>query len=187
MKCVPLKKIPQRKRVFVGCEGESERSYVALLQKMLGSGAGYHLVAEVLSGGDPLAIVESAQKALRKDELSGRAAFVGKFVILDDDLRGRNAKRDQACLQLAEALGLALIWQSPCHEAVLLRHLERCGDRRLPTSRASEELLRAEWPDYVKNFGSDRLAERLDIEAVQRAGRHEPGLAALLGLIGLVR
>ena len=96
-------RILQRKRVFVGCEGESERSYVAVLQKLLGPGAGYHLVGEVLSGGDPLAILESAKKALRKDAVSGRAAFVGRFVMLDDDLRGRDPRRDQACLGLQSA------------------------------------------------------------------------------------
>uniref|UniRef100_UPI0039EE26BC RloB domain-containing protein n=1 Tax=Bordetella sputigena TaxID=1416810 RepID=UPI0039EE26BC len=179
-------RIAQRKRVFVGCEGESERSYVALLQKLLGQGAGYHLWAEVLNGGDPLAIVESAHKALRRDMVSGRAPFIGRFVILDDDLRGRNAQRDRLCVELAETLGLTLIWQVPCHEAILLRHLERCEHRRPPTSRESEDQLRAEWPGYVKNFGSDRLMQRINMQAIQRVSRHETGLAALFRMIALI-
>lgn len=185
MKWVVRQKIPQRKRIFVGCEGESERSYIALLQKLLGPRAGYHLVGQVLNGGDPLALVESAEKALRRDETFGRGVFHAKFLMLDDDLRGRNPQRDRACIQLAERLALTLIWQSPCHEAVLLRHLQHCSHRRPPTSRASEVALQEEWPGYVKNFGSDRLADRVDIHALQRVSRHEPGLAVLLRLIGL--
>ena len=82
---------------------------------------------------------------------------------------------------------VTLIWQSPCHEAVLLRHLERCQHRRPPTSRESEDQLRSEWPGYVKNFGSDRLSERLDIRALSRVSAHEPQLATLFKLVGLVR
>jgi hypothetical protein len=180
------RKIPQRRRVFIGCEGESERSYVALLQKLLGQDARYHLVAEVLNGGDPLAIIESADKALRRDKISGRPPFIGKFVILDSDLRGQSVQRDQACLKLAARLSLRLIWQTPCHEAVLLRHLENCGNRKPPTSRESEEQLSAQWPGYIKNFGRDRLAERLDLAAFARVSRYETDLAVLLRLLGFV-
>jgi hypothetical protein len=58
--------VKPRKRVFVGCEGESERSYIALLQQFMGIRAEFHLVNDVLNGGDPLAIVDSAIKALRR-------------------------------------------------------------------------------------------------------------------------
>jgi hypothetical protein len=129
-------RIPQRKRIFIGCEGESERSYAALLQQLL---------------------------------------------------RGRSAQRDELCICLAKKLSIQLIWQDPCHEAVLLRHLLDCEQRRPPTSRESEEQLKVQWPGYVKNFGKDRLRERIDMTALLRVIRYEPELAVLLKLIKLVQ
>jgi len=65
--------IPQRRRLFVGCEGESEQAYVALLARLSGeAGLAVHLDAVLLQpgGGDPLAIVERA--AARAAEREGR-------------------------------------------------------------------------------------------------------------------
>ncbi|MGI4813269.1 MAG: RloB domain-containing protein [Janthinobacterium lividum] len=179
-------KIPQRKRIFVGCEGESERSYIALLQQLLGRNTEFQLVAEVLNGGDPLALIESAEKALRRDRALARDAFFERFVILDADLRGRAIHRDDSCIRLAQELSIRLVWQEPSHEAVLLRHLPDCEQRRPPSSRESEEQLRAQWPGYVKNFGRDKLSERIDATALRRVRRYEPSLAVLLELIGLI-
>ncbi|WP_367619314.1 RloB domain-containing protein [Paraburkholderia sp. SEWSISQ10-3 4] len=179
-------RIPQRKRIFIGCEGESERSYAALLQQLLGNRAEFHLVAEVLNGGDPYALLESAEKALRREHTLARDPFVERFVILDSDLRGRSVERDGLCIRLARKLNIQLIWQEPCHEAVLLRHLLNCEQRRPPTTRESEEQLRVQWPGYVKNFGRDRLSERIDKAALLRVNRHEPDLAVLLKLIKLI-
>jgi hypothetical protein len=186
MRRITHRKIPQRRRIFVGCEGESERCYVALLQKLLGNMAKFQLVPEVLNGGDPLALVESAQKALRRERGNARDPFIDRFLILDSDLLGRSAERDRECVKSAKDLGITLIWQDPCHEAVLLRHLDGCEKRRPPTTRESEEQLRVEWPEYVKNFGRDRLGERIDVDALDRVGPCESELAVLLILIGLV-
>lgn len=179
--------IRQRRRVFIGCEGESERSYVALLQKLMEIKPDYQLIPEVLNGGDHLANIESAQKALKKHQVQARGQFVAKYVLLDSDLRGRNARRDADCDRLARQLDLRLIWQNPCHEAFLLRHLEECTQRRPPTSGESEQQLRAAWPGYEKNFGRERLSARIDIAALNRVRRVEPELEGLLILVGLVR
>lgn len=179
-------RVPQRQRVFIGCEGESERCYVALLQKLLGDMARFQLVPEVLNGGDPLALVEAAQKMLRRERGFARDPFVGKFLILDSDLQGRSPDRDRACLSFADDLGITLIWQRPCHEALLLRHLAGFEQRLPPTTRESEDQLRAHWPQYVKNFGRDRLGERIDVDALIRVRSFEPELTELLVLIGLV-
>lgn len=181
------KTIKQRRRVFVGCEGESERSYVALLQQMMGLQPAYQLVGEVLNGGDHLANIESAHKALKRHQMQARGPFVEKFVLLDSDQRGKHAQRDAECERLARELGLSLIWQEPCHEALLLRHLDECTHRRPPTSDASQSQLRAEWPEYEKNFGRERLSTRIDIDALDRVRRVEPALDGLFVLIGLFR
>jgi hypothetical protein len=176
-----------RKRVFVGCEGESERSYVAVLQQLMGVRAEFHLVNDVLNGGDPLATVDSAVKALRRDANKNRGPLFARFVLLDSDLVGRSDDRDAQSLRLAEKHGLKLIWQRPCHEAMILRHLSNCGDRRPPTTHLSEQQLRQEWPEYSKNFGRDNLLQRITVASLERVARNEPELAALLTCIGLVK
>lgn len=141
----------------------------------------------MLNGGDPLAIVDSAIKALRRDATKNRGAFVARFVLLDADLLGRDAERDARCVELAERHALQLIWQKPCHEALILRHLENCHDKRPPTTQASEQQLRREWPEYSKNCGRDRLSRRITPASLESVARYEPESAALLIRIGLVK
>ncbi|WP_342050443.1 MULTISPECIES: RloB family protein [unclassified Cupriavidus] len=179
------RQLAQRKRVFVGCEGESERSYVTVLQRILGLNARHHLVTPVLNGGDPLAIVEAAIKALRQERQLARDAFVAKFILLDRDLLGRAPDRDQRIEKSAAEYGFRLIWQDPCHEALLLRHLENCHNMKPPTTVASERALLKEWPRYRKNMAAQELSEIIHAAALQRIARVEPALAELLQLIGL--
>jgi len=59
--------IPQRRRIFLGCEGESERGYGALIGRLLESQRrDVHLQVVLLKpgGGDPLALIEQARKRI---------------------------------------------------------------------------------------------------------------------------
>ncbi|WP_203154936.1 hypothetical protein [Methylobacterium aquaticum] len=140
-----------------------------------------HVDAVVLQpgGGDPLALVElAARQARRRADLGEDYAF--KAVLLDGDTTGRTPERDVKVAGTAERNGLLLIWQIPCHEALILRHLDGCAALR-PTSsaRALEELQRR-WPGYRKALPAVELAARLDEEAVLRAAATESALASLL-------
>jgi hypothetical protein len=177
--------IPQRSRIFVGCEGESEQSYVAVIQRHLGAAAAFHLVGRVLNGGDPLALMESARKALRDESTKGRDPFVRRFMLLDSDLRGRSRDRDAACIALAEAQAITLIWQEPCHEAMLLRHLNGCENRRPATTAASLDALQHEWPRYRKNMAAQELAARIDRASLEQAIRTQVESEPLLRSVGL--
>ncbi|WP_208642211.1 hypothetical protein [Methylobacterium terrae] len=123
------RKIPQRRRIFLGCEGESERSYGVLLGRLVEARhRRVHIDAVILQpgGGDPLALVElAARQARRRADLGEDYAF--KAVLLDGDTTGRNPDRDAKVAGTAERNGLMLIWQIPCHEALILRHLEGCA------------------------------------------------------------
>lgn len=181
--------IPQRRRMFVGCEGESEQGYTALLARLSDEARlAVHLDAVLLQpgGGDPLAIIERA--AARVAEREGRRGdpYERRFVILDDDKLGQAPQRDQRIAGVAANAGLQLIWQSPCHEALLLRHLDGCAQLRPPLSAIASQQLLARWPDYEKAMPAARLAERLDRAAVARAAAVEVELAVMLQAIGLI-
>lgn len=177
----------QRVPIFVGCEGESERGYVAFLGRLAEqAGLAVHLDPLVLQpgGGDPLAIVELAVKRL----LEGRrkqTVYAAKFVMLDRDKLGQAPARDAQVAGVAARAGLSLIWQNPCHEAVLLRHLEACGALRPQTTALAAAALRQRWPAYLKPMDGAALAQRLDHTAVLRAIDVEPELGLLINLIGL--
>ena len=80
-------RIPQRRRVYLGCEGASEQSYGKRLNE-IADAAGLHLYidCDVLQpgGGDPLALVESAIKRIRQRVLR-RGPFADCAVMLDTD------------------------------------------------------------------------------------------------------
>lgn len=181
--------IPQRRRIFVGCEGESEQGYAALLARLIDEARlAVHLDAVLLQpgGGDPLAIVERA--AARADERDRRRGdpYERRFVLLDHDKFGQSPQRDQRIVSVAADAGLQLIWQRPCHEALLLRHLDGCDQLRpLSTSIACQQLV-ARWANYEKGMPATRLAERLDRAAITRVAAVEDELAALLQEIGLI-
>ncbi|MBU6394113.1 MAG: RloB domain-containing protein [Sphingomonadales bacterium] len=178
---------PQRVPIFVGCEGESERGYVRFLGRLAEvMGLAVHLDPEVLQpgGGDPLAIVELAVKRL----LQGRrkqTVYAAKFVMLDRDKWGQAPARDAQVAGVAARAGLSLIWQDPCHEAMLLRHLEACAAMRPQTTALAEAALWQRWPDYSKPMDGTVLARRLDHAAVLRAIAVEPELALMINTIGL--
>lgn len=127
--------IPQRRRIFLGCEGESERGYGTFLGQHLRERYGLHIAlnAEVLqpSGGDPLALVQLAvQKIARNERYHG--LFQVKAVLLDSDKLGADPARDRQMRELARQQSVRLILQEPCHEAFLLRHLDGCAQHRPP-------------------------------------------------------
>jgi len=177
--------IPQRRRIFVACEGESEQSYVALLARLIES---HHrrvhldIVLVQPGGGDPLAIVERAVRLLQ-DRVRRLGRYHAHAVLLDCDKLGLVPERDRQIAPLAARHRLHLIWQEPCHEAVLLRHIKGCERLRpADTQRAGEEL-RRRCPDYRKGMPALRLMAFIGADGVRRAARGEPALAAFLSLV----
>lgn len=185
----PRPLIPQRRRIFVGCEGESEQGYAALLTRILAEAQlAVHLDAVLLQpgGGDPLAIVElAASKAAEREDRRGEA-YEHRFVFLDRDKIGQTPQRDQRIATTAANANLDLIWQRPCHEALLLHHLAGCAQLQPPSTNVAGQLLTARWPTYQKAMPAARLAERLDAAGIARAAAVEPELRRFLQTIGLI-
>lgn len=174
----------QRRRVFLGCEGESEQSY----GKLLGQMTEYlrhpvHIDRVLLGAGGPLAMVETAVKRKAKGKRD-RVAYAACAVLLDADTQRQSPSNTAEAEALARRHGLRLVWQEPCHEAILLRHLPGCDMRRPPTTAQALADLRRAWPDYRKGLNADALGRMIDGAAVLRAAASDPGLQAFLADIG---
>jgi hypothetical protein len=177
--------VPRRLRIFFGCEGESERSYGAFLgQELQISGCHVHLDAVLLkTAGDPLALVELARRRVVENERRrGRYAF--RAVLLDADRIGQTPVRDARIEPIATAARLRLIWQRPCHEALLLRHLDGCRNRQPPTSALAEQELKRHWPEYEKGQSAVRLRARLGARELRQVLEVEHDLASFLSDLG---
>jgi hypothetical protein len=168
--------IRPRKRVFLGCEGESERSYGRLLALLLEArGTHWHLDAVPLGGGDPLTLVERSW-----DHVQRHGRYDRHAILLDRDRLGEDAARDQRMEAIAGKVKLQLIWQEPCHEALLLRHLEGCQSLRPTSSDEALKQLGRHWPEYEKAMPAQRLVERIGEAALLRVLAVEPELRDFL-------
>lgn len=180
--------IPLRRPIYIGCEGASEAGYAAYLQDLARhAGLPVHLLIQELGpgAGDPLARIELALvrlKLLKKK----RQAPEQRFALLDYDQVGLTPQRDTRALKLAADNGIHILWQDPCFEAVLLRHLPDRTGHRPPSTSAAQTAIQRDWPGYSKPMLRADLARRIDQDAVLRAAGVEPGLEALLRCIGLL-
>lgn len=178
--------IPQRKPIFIGCEGESEQGYAGYLQDLIHeAGLHVHLNIEVLKAGDPLARLELAVRKLEQLRKT-RGNFADRFVFLDTDQLALSVDRAHRARQLATQHGIRVIWQNPCFEAVLLRHFIGRATHRPPTNQLAKNALLQEWPQYLKPMSRAELAMKLSLDAVTRAAGVEDDLTALLRCIGLM-
>ena len=179
--------IPQRRRIFLGCEGESERGYGAHIGRLLENrrrDMHLHVVLLKPGGGDPLALVELAQRRIAEGERKTESPYVHRAMLIDADRLGQAPLRDAQIAPIAQASRIRIIWQRPCHEALLLRHLEGCQQLQPPTSPQALAELRQRWPEYVKGMPALRLADRIDHDAILRALQVEAELGGFLSDIG---
>jgi hypothetical protein len=177
--------IPQRTRIFLGCEGESEQSYGVLLSRLVERQHKRIFLNTVLlrpGGGDPLGLVQLAERRKKHAEKND-SSFAASFVLLDSDKKGKAPARDQQAETLATEAGLDLIWQDPCHEAMILRHLLNCDQMRPQTTAIAIATLHTRWPAFVKAMPAAKLSATLDEDHVRRARAVEPGLNRLLNAI----
>jgi hypothetical protein len=178
--------IAARHRFFLGCEGESEQSYGRLLQQIADEEIPHlhiHLDIQVFQGGDPLAIVTAAYRTAHQ-LAKNHGRFRARAVLLDTDRRGQNPERDREMERLVQREALVLVWQDPCHEALLLRHLESCQSLRPANSAAARIALSRQWPEYRKATAARQLALRIGLPQIQAAAGVELDLRAFLSLLG---
>jgi hypothetical protein len=180
--------IPQRTPIFLGCEGESEQAYGQVLNDLLRDGGHpFHLEVVVLNpgAGDPIARLQRAKKEIaRRGQL--RAEFRFHAVLMDSDQVDNDTARRQQAEVLAREFETMIMWQAPCHEALLLRHFDGFAQHRPATSADAEAALRRVWPRYKKPMTKIQLAQQITLEAVRRAGAVEPQLSIFLRGLRLI-
>ncbi len=178
---------PQRRRIFVGCEGLSEVGYISLVRQFAEQrNLPIHIeIVNLAPAGDPLSRVEQAIKRIAKLERN-REKFSCCYLILDDDQIAQQPARAETAIGLAGQHCLSLIWQTPCHEALLLRHFDGHANDRPPTTALSGQQLHAVWPEYGKGMDRQHLGHKLDMPSVIRASGVEARLAGFLNDIGLL-
>src|SRR5262249_19305629 len=143
-------------------------------------GVHLHIVPKRLQpgAGNPRVLVERAMQIIANIE----EPFAIKAILLDVG----NRQSMVAARVLAADHGIDhIIWQNPDHEALLLRHLPGCHDRRPPPGQ-SLAALRQEWDNYRKPMSAQELAERITMDQVRQACTVEPQLRGFLEAIGIV-
>lgn len=181
-------KIKPRRPVYIGCEGASEAGYASLLQDLIRvSNLPVHLHIEELGPGtgDPLSRIELAVLRLNRLQMT-RGAPKERFALLDFDQAERDPQRAKRACKLATDNAITIVWQRPCFEAMLLRHLDGKLANRPPDAPGALKALEKEWPGYKKPMTRANLALRIDRDAVLRAAGVETELQVLLGCIGLL-
>jgi RloB-like protein len=178
---------PRRTTVFVGCEGKSEVAYIRLVQVLCDKASlAVHITPHDLgSQGEPLSRVRAAIRKIKHHEMS-REKFTARFILLDDDQTVKEPQRAQQATALAQKNDISLIWQSPCHEAMLLRHFETHTNDRPASSAIADRQLKAVWPEYLKPMERRDLERKIGFDAVLRVARVEKGLHAFLTRLGLI-
>ena len=160
-----------------------------MLQKLLDARARrFHLDAVVLNpgAGDPYELVRRA--IARASDLAERhGAYAFRAVLLDADRHDAASLMGRRTTEIARENGMALIWQEPCHEALLLRHLQGCQSLRPSNSSEAMRILLRHWPTYRKAMPAVILEAMLDEAAVLRAAEVEPPLRGFLRLLDFAK
>ncbi len=182
-----IRSVPLRRRIFVACEGESEQGYGALLQRIADDQQTPHIFLDLqlIGGGDPLSVVEGAQRREREQSLR-YGQFELRAIFLDYDRLGQQPARDARIAAIAAAGNFLLVWQRPCFEGFLLRHLPGCQALRPPTSQLALTAVTQRWPDYRKPMPGARLAMRIAHSEICAATTVEADLKAFLNSINFL-
>ena len=103
---------------------------------------------------------------------------------MDSDLIDHDEGLRNRTENLANQHEIRVIWQSPCHEAFLLRHLPNCEQLRPPTTALAKSSLVAQWQSYEKPMTRIEVGRKIDSNSVRRAILVENAFRLFLNDIG---
>jgi RloB-like protein len=175
------KKIAPKQRVFIGCEGASEVSYVKFLQSFLPH---CHFDTKNLgTAGDVLECIKQSISYIYNVRIK-REPYERRFLFVDADVHAENNMRAKEAKALAISNKIDIIWQVPCHEALLLHHLEGQTVRMPANSKIAFNELKRHWPEYKKAYSTLEIRKKFTKDDVIRAATVEKDLQRFLNLNG---
>ncbi len=176
-----------RKRIFLGPEGFSERSYGRYLRLIADKhNLPVHIDCNyVTGGGDPLKVVDESIKLMKRNSRN-HGDYLVKAVMLDSDKLGRSIDRDNKIRALAAENNVKLVYSEPNFEAFLLRHFPGCENKRPPADASLSELKKV-WPEYYKGIDARSIFKKLGEDGLLRASMVEDSLRDFLISIGFDR
>ena len=175
--------VPQRKSIFIGTEGESDRAFAQFLQRRCEQeNLWIHLKIKPASGGDSVTVVEDIGRWLAKND-PGKD-YRARLVLLDRDRIEQDMRAGRDVQTAAARFNLEIIFQDPNLEGLLVR-LHRGQERRRIVASDVKSELRKLWPEYQKPSTAEQLRQRFTLDDVQRAAAHDQHLRKLLKVIGL--
>lgn len=177
----------QRKRIFLGSEGSSERSYGQYLKLIADAHSlPIHIDCNyVTSGGDPLKVVQEAIKLMKRNSRN-HGDYLIKAIMLDSDKLGQSIDRDKKIRPLISGGEIKLLYSEPNYEAFLLRHFPGCENKRPPAKTAFSEIKKV-WPEYYKGIDAKSIYKMLSEDGLLRACTVEDSLRDFLINIGFGR
>ena len=182
----PGRRIRRRTRIFVGAEGESERSFAAWLQGLCdGEGRHLHLDIVVAGTGSSAKIIETCAGRCRERSRK-HGSYRARLVLLDCDRLADRQQNEADPRPIADGAGIELVFLKPNLEGALVRLHEGQEARRPATARGAGRALKRLWPEYRKPAPAAALRERFGLDRLRRAAGHDDQLRRLAELLGLM-
>ena len=178
--------ILQRKRIFIGGEGESEQSFIKWLYDLSNQECLHvHLHCQPLGGGGYRTMLDRAVCARRREERD-RTKFKSSVLLVDGDraARGDDGWTIDQLKQEASKQRFAVCVQNPNFEGLLIRMLTPGREKLQLEPVDVQRQLRALWPDYQKAADAQMLESKFSLNDLLRVASVDQALKSLLMMIG---
>ena len=176
--------VPRRRRIFIGAEGESERSFAKWLGRLCDEADLHvHLDVRVCGGGDSFAVARYALKQYR-ERYKTYGRFSAGLILLDADRIEEDRSHGRDPLTAIGGERLSLVYLKPKIEGLLFR-LYPGYENRPVSAHDAERSLQQLWPEYVKPASANALGRRFKLDDLRRVSWHDADLRRLLAILGL--
>ena len=181
---VTNRQIKNRRRIFVGVEGKSEKSFVVWIKKLCDEAElCVHLDIWVAGGGDTKNIIKGSINTMtRRKNYKGN--YDAALILVDHDRLESDLATDQELAALIKSKDINIIWQNPNLEGVLFRLHEGNENRFVTATDAKSKLIKL-WPDYSKKINVMDIRKRLSVHDLKRAAKFDKQLQNIVSILNL--
>ena len=178
------RQIKNRRRIFVGVEGKSEKSFVAWIQNLCDEAElRVHLDIWVAGGGDTKNILNLSIKRMNRLK-EDKGNFDAALILIDHDRLENDLATDQDLAALIKSKDIEIIWQKPNLEGVLFR-LHEGNENRIVTATDAKGKLIKLWPDYSKKVTVVDIEKRFSVHDLKRAPKFDKQLQNIVSILNL--